>query len=71
MARNVQIKSTYDSAKAIRPIFTRGSVALTQDGRVLASCLDEDVVLSDLHTGKELTTIEGVSFELYTSIVLL
>jgi U3 small nucleolar RNA-associated protein 13 len=71
MARNMQMKTTYDIAKTIQPIFTRGNVALTQDGRVLATCLDEDVVLSDLHTGKELARIEGVSFDFYTASVFL
>lgn len=34
---------------------------MDQEGRLLASCLEEDVVLSDLRTGEELARIEGVS----------
>lgn len=52
---------TFAPAKVIQPIFTRGNVVLSQDGRVLASCLDEDVLLTDLTTGAELARIEGVS----------
>jgi U3 small nucleolar RNA-associated protein 13 len=60
MANRVQIKTTFAPAKTIQPIFTRGSVALSQDGRILASCLDDDVLLTDLRTGEELARIEGV-----------
>lgn len=62
MAQRPQIRTTLEPVKVIQPIFTRGNVALDQGGRILASCLDEDVVLSDLRTGEELARIEGVSF---------
>jgi len=61
MAQRLQIRTTFDAVKVIRPIYTRGNVALDEEGRILASCLDEDVVLSDLRTGEELARIEGVS----------
>ena len=60
MAQRPQTRTTFEPAKVIQPIYTRGNVALDQSGRILASCLDEDVVLSDLRTGAELTRIEGV-----------
>jgi hypothetical protein len=62
MAQRVQNKTTFAPAKVIQPIYTRGSVALSQDGRILATCLDEDVLLTDLRTGEELARVEGVSF---------
>lgn len=61
MAQQPRIKTTFEPTKVIQPIYTRGNVALDQDGRILASCLDEDVVLSDLRTGEELARVEGVS----------
>ena len=61
MAQRLQIRTTFDAVKVIRPIYTRGNVALDEEGRILASCLDEDVVLSDLRTGEELARLEGVS----------
>jgi U3 small nucleolar RNA-associated protein 13 len=61
MAQRSRIKTTFEATKVIQPIYTRGNVALDQDGRILASCLDEDVVLSDLRTGDELARVEGVS----------
>ena len=61
MAQRQQIRTTFEPVKVIRPIYTRGNVALDEEGRILASCLDEDAVLSDLQTGEELARIEGVS----------
>ncbi|KAE9979475.1 hypothetical protein BLS_009782 [Venturia inaequalis] len=59
MANRAQIKTTFAPAKVIQPIYTRGGVALSQDGRILASCLDEEVLLTHLPTGEELARIEG------------
>ena len=61
MASRIKSSVTFAPAKVIQPIFTRGNVALSQDGRILASCLDEDVLLTDLKTGEELVRVEGVS----------
>jgi U3 small nucleolar RNA-associated protein 13 len=61
MAQNLEFKTTYEAAKVIKPIFTRGNVALSRNGRILATCLDDDVILSNLHTGAQLAQIEGVS----------
>jgi len=60
MAFKAEHKTTFEPNKVIQPIYTGGSVALSQDGRVLASCLGEDVLLSDLATGEHLARIEGV-----------
>jgi hypothetical protein len=60
MAQRLQNKTTFAPARIIQPIYTRGSVALSKDGRILATCLDEDVLLTDLRTGEELARIEGV-----------
>ena len=62
MSSRMKSQVTFAPAKVVQPIFTRGNVCLSQDGRILASCLDEDVVLTDLRTGGELARIEGVSF---------
>jgi U3 small nucleolar RNA-associated protein 13 len=67
MAQNIQIKTTFEASKVIQPIFTRGNVVLSEDGRILATCLDEDVVLTDLYTGVELGRIDGDD-EIITSL---
>ncbi|KAF2666047.1 U3 small nucleolar RNA-associated protein [Microthyrium microscopicum] len=69
MAHQIQIKTTYDPAKVIQPIFTRGNVAITSDGRLLASCVEEDVLITDLKTGEELASIEGDG-EIVTSLAI-
>ena len=67
MAFKAEIKTTFEPNKIIQPIYTGGSVALSQDGRIFASCLGEDVLLSDLTTGERLARIEGVSRCLWTA----
>jgi U3 small nucleolar RNA-associated protein 13 len=60
MDSSTQLKTTFEPETVIQPIFTRGNVALSRDGRILASCVDEDTVLTDLQTGVQLAKIEGV-----------
>jgi len=62
MAHRVTFKTTFEPERVIEPIYTGGAVALTHDGQVLASCLGEDVQLTNLETGDRLARIEGVSF---------
>ncbi|KAF4550270.1 Utp13 specific WD40 associated domain-containing protein [Elsinoe fawcettii] len=59
MAFKADVKTTFEPRHVISPIYTGGSVALSQDGRVLATCLGEEVLLSDLNTGEQLARIEG------------
>jgi U3 small nucleolar RNA-associated protein 13 len=61
MAQRAAVKTTYAVNRTIQPIYSGGSIALSEDGRILAATLGEDVVLTDLNTGKELARIEGVS----------
>ncbi|GAB7349640.1 hypothetical protein MBLNU459_g0319t1 [Dothideomycetes sp. NU459] len=59
MAYKAELKTTFDPSRVIQPIYTGGSVALSQDGRILASCLGEEALLSDLLSGEHLARIEG------------
>ena len=61
MAYKAEYKTTFEPGRVIQPIYTGGSVALSQHGRILASCLGEDALLSHLATGEHLARIEGVS----------
>lgn len=54
-------KVTFKPEKVIEPIYKGGSVALSGDGRILATCLGEDAVLTDLTNGEQLCRIDGVS----------
>lgn len=60
MANKAAYETTFEPENTIQPIHTGGSVALDQSGRLLASTLGEDALLTDLHTGKQLARIEGV-----------
>jgi U3 small nucleolar RNA-associated protein 13 len=60
MAHRVDITTTFEPSKIIQPFYTGGDVSLGRDGRTLATCLGEDVVLNDLGTGEQLARIEGV-----------
>ncbi|KAI5291393.1 U3 small nucleolar RNA-associated protein 13 [Ascosphaera aggregata] len=55
----LSIKTTFEVAHTIRPIYTGGGLSLDASGRVLAACVDEDVVLTNLDTGDLLATVEG------------
>lgn len=59
MAQRTAVKTTYEVDRTLQPIYSGGSLALSEDGRILAASLGEDVLLSDLATGKELARIEG------------
>ncbi|KAF2645458.1 WD40 repeat-like protein [Massarina eburnea CBS 473.64] len=58
-AQRSAVKTTYAVERTLQPIYAGGSIALSEDGRILAACLGEDALLTDLTSGKELGRIEG------------
>lgn len=68
MAQRSAVKTTYEVDRTLQPIYSGGSLALSGDGRILAASLGEDVLLSDLTTGKELGRVEGDG-EAITSLI--
>lgn len=62
MAYKADVRTTFEPSRVIQPIYTGGSVALSQDGQILASCLGEEALLTNLSTGAHLARIEGVSW---------
>ena len=60
MSWRVKLSTTYDPERTIQPIYTGGDVALDREGRILATCLGEEALLTDLGTGELLARIEGV-----------
>lgn len=60
MANKQPFKTTFDVDHVIRPIFTGGSVSISNDARILATALGEDAVLTDPTNGKHLAQVEGV-----------
>jgi U3 small nucleolar RNA-associated protein 13 len=59
MASKAAYKTTFEVDKVIQPIYTGGSVAIENSGQILATCLGEDALLTNLNTGKQLARIEG------------
>lgn len=60
MSSKTKFTTTYNPERTIQPIYTGGDVALDREGRILATCLGEEALLTDLSTGKLLARIEGV-----------
>lgn len=59
MAQRASVKTTYEVDRTLQPIYSGGSLALSQDGRILAASIGEDVLLTDLTNGNELGRVEG------------
>ncbi|OCT54523.1 putative U3 small nucleolar RNA-associated protein 13 [Cladophialophora carrionii] len=59
MATKVTFKTTFAAAKTIEPIFTGGDISHNADGSLLATCVEEDVLIVDIRSGKVLCRIEG------------
>ena len=60
MASEAKQQVTFDIQDVIQPIYTGGDVAVSADGRVLATCVEEDALLTNPATGQALCRIEGV-----------
>ncbi|KAK7184097.1 hypothetical protein DPSP01_001263 [Paraphaeosphaeria sporulosa] len=59
MAQRTTVRTTYDIERTLQPIYSGGSIALSEDGRILAACLGEDALITDVTNGKELGRVEG------------
>ncbi|KAL9614782.1 MAG: hypothetical protein Q9167_000773 [Letrouitia subvulpina] len=60
MASRSHAVTTFEPEKIIQPIYTGGDVALDRQARVLATCLGDEALLTDLRNGAPLARIEGV-----------
>lgn len=60
MHSKASIITTFEVEKVIQPIYTGGDVALDKSGRVLATCLGEEALITDLNNGDLLARVEGV-----------
>ena len=61
MATRLESATTFEPEHVIEPIYTGGTVGLSDDGVVLATCSGEEILLTNLATGRRLANIEGVS----------
>lgn len=65
MNARTKLTTTYEVERVIQPIYTGGGVTLDSEGRVLATCLGEETLLTDLVSGELLARIEGVCCCIY------
>ncbi|USP79718.1 putative U3 small nucleolar RNA-associated protein 13 [Curvularia clavata] len=68
-AQRTAVKTTYEVDRTLQPIYSGGSLALSEDGRILAASLGEDVLITNLTNGQELGRVEGDG-EAITSLTL-
>lgn len=61
MSLKADIKTTFEASRVIQPIYTGGDVQLSEDGKILATCLADEALLTHLDTGEHLCRIDGVS----------
>lgn len=59
MATKVNFKTTFEAAKTVQPIYTGGEISGNLDGTLIATCVDEDVLVVDSGTATVLCRIEG------------
>lgn len=59
MATKVEFKTTFEAAKTIEPIYTGGEISSNSDGSLIATCVEEDVLVIDTKTVRVLCRIEG------------
>ncbi|KIV77942.1 hypothetical protein PV11_09714 [Exophiala sideris] len=69
MATKVNFKTTFEAARTIEPIYTGGDISHNSNGTLIATCVDEDVLIVEIKTGKVLSRIEGDG-EAVTSVSL-
>ena len=50
----------FKNARTIAPLYTSGAVAITSDGTRLVTCVEEDILLTNVENGLEICRFVGV-----------
>ncbi|KAG1526209.1 hypothetical protein G6F46_005425 [Rhizopus delemar] len=58
-ASKLLLKTSFKSIKTIESIYNGGKVVITQDSKHLISTLSEDIIVTELDTGKQVHQLEG------------
>ncbi|KZS93303.1 U3 small nucleolar RNA-associated protein [Sistotremastrum niveocremeum HHB9708] len=61
MPSRQELRTAFRQKKAISPLYTAGPVVVTDDGHFLFSCVQEDVLVTQLETGVEQRRFSGDS----------
>ncbi|ETN38480.1 uncharacterized protein HMPREF1541_06515 [Cyphellophora europaea CBS 101466] len=59
MATKFQVKTTFEAARTIEPIYTGGDVSANASGSLIATTVDEDVLIVNTSSNRPLCRIEG------------
>ena len=62
--------SSYDRQRVIGPLHTSGPVGLTPDGTRVITCVGEQLVLTDIQSGRELCRFPGVRLILCCTLTM-
>ncbi|KAF9469790.1 U3 small nucleolar RNA-associated protein [Collybia nuda] len=54
-----KLKTAFKNARTIAPLYTSGPVALTKDGVKIITCVEEEVLLTNVLTGVEICRFSG------------
>ncbi|KAL9112465.1 MAG: hypothetical protein Q9227_003307 [Pyrenula ochraceoflavens] len=59
MASKVNVKTTFEPARVIEPIYTGGDVSLDSSGQILASCVEDEALIVDIERFNVLARLDG------------
>jgi len=59
MATKVDFKTTFEATRTIEPVYTGGDVSPNSTGTLIATCVNEDVLVVEVGTKRVLCRIEG------------
>ena len=51
---------SFKKGRVIAPLYTGGPVSVSHDGRMLATCVGEEAILTDLEEGRQIARFAGV-----------
>ena len=60
---------SFKNARTIAPLYTSGAVAITSDGMRLVTCVEEDILLTNVENGLEICRFVGVRWFLVILIL--
>ncbi|GAN02172.1 conserved hypothetical protein [Mucor ambiguus] len=58
-SQKLLLKTSFKSVKTIESIYTGGKVVITDDAKHLITTLNEDIIVTELDTGKQVYELEG------------
>lgn len=59
MSSKVSVKTTFEATRSIQPIYTGGEISSNAAGSLIATTVEDDILVIDLNSGKPLVRIDG------------